>query len=155
LGFAKDLNVAVTGRGTVKVDEASLVTSVQGVFACGDAVTGPLMVVDAMASGRKAAASIDLYLKGEPLPTTAEPKAEVKKPSEEEIEELKEKYPEKTRLKMAEMPVDTRTKNFSEVSWDSRQSRLWKRPSGAWLAASAQNAASASDCARPAPSTTT
>ncbi len=115
LGFAKDLNVAVSGKGTVKVDEASLVTSVQGVFACGDAVTGPLMVVDAMASGRKAAASIDLYLKGEPLPTTAEPKAEAKKPSEEEIEELKEKYPENTRLKMAEMPVDTRTKSFSEV----------------------------------------
>jgi heterodisulfide reductase subunit A len=115
LGFAKDSNVAVSGRGTVKVDEASLVTSVQGVFACGDAVTGPLMVVDAMASGRKAAAAIDLYLKGQPLPTTAEPKAEAEKPSEEEIEELKEEYPEKARLKMAEMPVDSRIKSFSEV----------------------------------------
>jgi heterodisulfide reductase subunit A len=115
LVFAKDLNVTLSGKGTVKVNEASLATNIQGVFACGDAVTGPLMVVDAMASGRKAACSIDKYLKGEPLPTTAEPKAEAKKPSEEEIEALKEEYPEKARLKMAEMPVEKRIKSFAEV----------------------------------------
>lgn len=40
-------------------------TSRPGVYAGGDAVTGPDLVVTAMVAGRKAAASIDAYLKGQ------------------------------------------------------------------------------------------
>ena len=115
LTFAGDPGIAATGRGTVKVDEASLLTSAAGVFACGDAVTGPLMVVDAMASGRRAAASINLHLAGEPLPVTAEPTVEPVRPGPEEIDELKERFPAMPRLKMAELPADTRTGSFAEV----------------------------------------
>jgi len=54
-----------TGRhGTIWVDE-NLQTSVKGVFAGGDIVTGAATVITAMGAGRKAAASIDKFLKGE------------------------------------------------------------------------------------------
>ncbi len=54
-----------TGKhGTIWVDE-NLQTSVRGVFAGGDIVTGAATVITAMGAGRKAASSIDKYLKGE------------------------------------------------------------------------------------------
>ena len=53
-----------TKKGTLVVDD-DLQTSVPGVFAGGDIVTGSATVITAMGAGRKAAASIDKYLKKE------------------------------------------------------------------------------------------
>ncbi|MCS7280854.1 MAG: FAD-dependent oxidoreductase [Desulfobacterota bacterium] len=50
-------------RGTIKVDPVTLTTSREGVFAGGDAVTGPASVVEALATGKKAAKRIDDYLR--------------------------------------------------------------------------------------------
>ena len=53
------------GRGNViQADDATMATSRQGVWAGGDAVTGPDSVIRAIAAGRKAAVSIDKYLGG-------------------------------------------------------------------------------------------
>lgn len=54
-----------TGRGTMRVDEASLATPLKGLFAGGEVVSGPSSVIQAIAAGRKAAASIDRYLGGD------------------------------------------------------------------------------------------
>jgi formate dehydrogenase beta subunit len=52
------------GRGsTIKVDPVTLTTNRAGVFAGGDAVTGPATVTQALASGRQAAFRIDDYLR--------------------------------------------------------------------------------------------
>jgi glutamate synthase (NADPH/NADH) small chain len=48
--------------GLIVTDPKTCKTSIDGVFAGGDAVTGPDLVVTAMATGRKAAASIDEYI---------------------------------------------------------------------------------------------
>lgn len=48
--------------GTILVDGASRMTSRDGVFADGDVATGPMSVVSAIATGMKAAVSIDRYL---------------------------------------------------------------------------------------------
>jgi glutamate synthase (NADPH/NADH) small chain len=48
--------------GLITVDPETMATSRAGVFAGGDAVTGPSLVVTAMRAGRKAAESIDAYL---------------------------------------------------------------------------------------------
>jgi NADPH-dependent glutamate synthase beta subunit-like oxidoreductase len=61
----KDSNIEVTKRGTIAVDPITLETSRPGVFAGGDAITGTAWVIDAIASGQKAAPYIDRYLKGE------------------------------------------------------------------------------------------
>jgi len=56
-----------TRRGTIQVNPISLETGAKGVFAGGDMVTGPGTIVESMAHGRKAAISIDRYLRGEDL----------------------------------------------------------------------------------------
>ena len=56
-----------TRGGTIQVNSISLETGVKGVFAGGDMVTGPGTIVESMAHGRKAAISIDRYLRGEDL----------------------------------------------------------------------------------------
>jgi len=58
---------------TVQVDSGTFETSVEGVFAGGDVVTGAATVVEAVAAGRKAAYAIDRYLatgkaEAEPVP---------------------------------------------------------------------------------------
>ena len=56
-----------TRRGTLQADPITLETGLKGVFAGGDLVTGPGTMVESMAQGRKAAISIDRYLRGEDL----------------------------------------------------------------------------------------
>ena len=51
--------------GRVQVDPETLATDVPGIFAGGDAVTGTSFIVDAIAAGHKAAASIATYLRTE------------------------------------------------------------------------------------------
>ncbi len=50
---------------TLAVDENRLAANVPGVFAGGDFVFGPGMVIDAIAAGRRGAMAIDKYLKGD------------------------------------------------------------------------------------------
>lgn len=53
--------------GTIQVDPDTLETNVEGVFAGGDVVTGPANVIDAVAAGKQAAISIELFLEGKDL----------------------------------------------------------------------------------------
>ena len=62
----KDLQVN-SENGTIKVDPVTLETSLPGVFAGGDCVSGPNRVAEAMAAGLRAAESIDRYLRGRSL----------------------------------------------------------------------------------------
>ncbi len=63
-GMVKELGVELDGRGNVACDENKM-TSVQGVFVAGDMTRGQSLVVWAIAEGREAARSIDLFLMGE------------------------------------------------------------------------------------------
>lgn len=54
--------LGVSRWGTLKNESSTLQTSLADVFAGGDAVTGPAVVIDAIGDGRKAALSIDHYL---------------------------------------------------------------------------------------------
>jgi formate dehydrogenase beta subunit len=60
-----DLGVALTPRGGIEVDPQTLHTSVEGVYAAGDVITGPTKVIDAILSGHRAAACIISDLVGE------------------------------------------------------------------------------------------
>ena len=55
--------LATTKRGYISANDDTLATSKPGVFAGGDIVTGGATVILAMGAGRKAASSIDAYLK--------------------------------------------------------------------------------------------
>ena len=74
IGQAPDLGslskvegLEITREGTIKSDEATLSTNIPGLFAGGDAVTGPTTVAEAIAAGKKAARSMHRYLQGEDL----------------------------------------------------------------------------------------
>ncbi len=63
--FIREDDGVVTGpRGTIETDPETLATSREGVFAGGDAAFGPRIMIDAVAHGKKAAVSIDHYLRG-------------------------------------------------------------------------------------------
>lgn len=51
-------------NGVVRADPDCLATSAKGIFAGGDAVTGPSTIIDAIAQGRRAGAAIDRFLGG-------------------------------------------------------------------------------------------
>jgi len=57
-----------TRRGTIDVNMVTMETAVEGIFAAGDAVTGPATVIEAIGGGKRAAESIDRYLLGIPQP---------------------------------------------------------------------------------------
>ena len=58
----KDFNLRMGRGSTIQVDPVTLTTTRAGVFAGGDAVSGPATVVEALATGRLAALRIDDYL---------------------------------------------------------------------------------------------
>ncbi len=55
-------DLKVNDSGTIKVDE-NYMTSIDGVFAGGDIITGADTVISAMGAGKKAAAAINSYIK--------------------------------------------------------------------------------------------
>jgi NADPH-dependent glutamate synthase beta subunit-like oxidoreductase/ferredoxin len=63
IGFLE--GIEPTSAGNVRVDADSMATSLDGVFAGGDIVSGPASVVGAVAHGRRAASGIDRYLGGD------------------------------------------------------------------------------------------
>ena len=99
----------VIGRGNaIEIDTDTLATSREGVFAGGDAVTGPASVIEAIAAGRQAAISIDKYLGGSGVID------EVLAPPEETLGALEEAE-EKQRPPMPTLPVKQRIRDFSQV----------------------------------------
>ncbi|HYE82860.1 MAG TPA: NAD(P)-binding protein [Clostridia bacterium] len=58
----------VTKKGTISANANTFETSMPGIFAGGEAVTGPKIAIEAIAQGKNAAHVIDSYLKGEITP---------------------------------------------------------------------------------------
>ncbi|MFZ0448851.1 MAG: FAD-dependent oxidoreductase [Desulfatiglandaceae bacterium] len=67
LSVLGDEKISLNANKTINVDPHTMATNIEGIFAGGDATTGPTTVIEAMASGMKAANTIDKYLRGEKL----------------------------------------------------------------------------------------
>ncbi|MFQ6077775.1 MAG: FAD-dependent oxidoreductase, partial [Thermodesulfobacteriota bacterium] len=108
----------ITPGGTFVVDPRTLATTKPGVFAGGDAAKGPGSLIEAIADGRRAALSIDRYLRGGDLLT---PREELPLPvvelSEEEIRERVERgeVDLRPRVQIPTAAVEERTRDFREV----------------------------------------
>ncbi|MDZ7267639.1 MAG: FAD-dependent oxidoreductase [candidate division KSB1 bacterium] len=70
LSFLKPSDgIALTPGNFIKVDPQTLATTAAGVYAGGDVAFGPRNIIDAIANGKRAALSIDEYLRGVRLTT--------------------------------------------------------------------------------------
>ena len=121
LSFLKGSEIETTSRGTLKVDPVTLQTSRKGIFAGGDAVTGPGIAVEAVAAGKEAAISIDRYLRGLDL------REDRAKPTVHKIR-FKDIYlgqPKSPREKIGMMAIDERRRAFPEVrkGWTEEQAK--------------------------------
>jgi NADH-quinone oxidoreductase subunit F len=99
---------------TLAVDNNTLSTNIPGVFAGGDFVSGPGMVIEAISAGRRGALAIDKYLSGDTS------RVEMYDMKEEVILEGKEAETEETwqnqpRQKVPMMSVEERANNFNEI----------------------------------------
>ena len=65
-GLLNELGVEYDERGNVKTN-SEMMTSKTKIFACGDMERGQSLVVNAIASGRKCAKNIDVFLEGQSL----------------------------------------------------------------------------------------
>ncbi len=101
--------VGRTRRNTIDYNKVTYETSVPGLFAGGDAVTGPATVVEAVAAGREVAESIERYLKGQDL-AEGRPFHYPENPEYPPIPEMKAE----ARAVNPEIPVTERS-NFKEV----------------------------------------
>jgi NADH-quinone oxidoreductase subunit F len=98
------------------VDENRLATNVPGIFAGGDFVSGPGMVIEAIAAGRRGATAIDKYFRGD----TSRVEMYDLKPSviEEEVgekEEGEESWEPQCRPETPHLPLQERKGSFKEI----------------------------------------
>lgn len=118
-GFAEAENLEL-GRGNgIKADMVTGETNLPGVFAGGDVVYGPRIVVDAVAAGKRASVAIDCYLQQKPIPDPIVlPKSRGNEPFLEmtaaEKVALKRPHPE-------QVPADERIKDFRQVEMNLTQ----------------------------------
>ncbi len=111
LSFIPDSSGIAVGKGVVAADPDTFATTRPGVFACGDAATGPADVTTAMATARVAAESIHKYLRGEKAHREYAP---VRPSVVVEPLELEEGAAS-ARAAMRRLPPETRAYCFDEV----------------------------------------
>jgi len=103
--------VTLSRRGMIEVDPETVMTNEAGVFAGGDAVSGPASVIEAIAAGKEAAHKIDRYLRNErPEPAVRETEADALE--ERVLSYASERRP---RQAMPELSGEKRIADFSEV----------------------------------------
>lgn len=108
--------IKTTRWGTLEVDPEAMTTSVPGIFAGGDMITGPATAIEAIAAGKKAAGAIHHFLTGHVIPRLQKPFLSKKENLKPELvaEDLyvKSRTP---RQVIPSMPVEERIKGFLEV----------------------------------------
>ncbi len=113
VSFLEGSGIALSTRGLIDVDPITLATSRPGVFAGGDAQTGPGIAIEAVAAGNRAAVSITRHLKGEDLRHGREMEEEAKPP---DLSGLPLGEPRKPRMQMPAIDLEKRRSSFDEVA---------------------------------------
>jgi len=98
-------------RSTLIADEDTLATGMPGVFAGGDAVSGPSTVVEAIGYGHKAADAIDVYIRTGNLPQPVDPGITPVTGADR----IPRDIIHRPRVSMSALPVTRRVNCFDEV----------------------------------------
>jgi len=120
MSFAKGVpDLDVSPRGPSVKDPITLETNIPGLFVGGDASYGPRSVVEAVASGKEAAISIDRYLKGEDIRTDRPLEWKGIELEPQDVEHL-------DRQQMQRLSIAQRKNSFEEIDlgFSEQQARL-------------------------------
>ena len=115
--------VLVTKRGLLQVDNLTMQTNIPWMFAAGDAVYGPGLVIEAIAQGHEAASSIDRFLNGEDLHEG--------RPGKEKLVAQKpdKKFEKIPRVVIPKLGVEKRIHGFDEVELELTEKQAIKEAS--------------------------
>ncbi len=120
-----DKGMGLEKWGTVKVNPKTLETSIPGVFAGGDVVTGPLTAISSIAQGKQAAEAIMNYFEKGTAAILEKPFLSFRhrfgKLSEKEFSHIKKI----TREKNNELPASERILTFEEVETGITEEQLY------------------------------
>ena len=108
LPFIKKTDIGVTPWGTFITDPQTKMTTIEGIFAGGDVARGPDEVIRAIADGKQAAVSIDLYCGGTGVLNKGRP-IDIPELVDDDEVLTHNRFPQDC------LPVDNRTKTFDEV----------------------------------------
>lgn len=117
LGFLEGSGIEATRWSTIVTDPWTMATGVEGVFAGGDAVSGPLTVVSAVGQGRRAATAMNQYLKRDEVEDDVGPMMKwlVDAAFSADGNFDVSGYTPQAGQEMPAIPLDGRTNDFSEV----------------------------------------
>ena len=103
-----------TRRNLLAVNPHTMQTDIPHVFACGDAVTGPASVIEAVGAGHKAVDAIHRYLTGEDLGIVALPSEDTDSPGQD-WREIPEETPKQARVQSRFRKPTERVSTFDPV----------------------------------------
>jgi len=120
----KESGFEISRKGTIVANQETFMTTRKGVFAGGDLVTGPNTVVEAVASGKIAADSIDKFLQGQEIKR----EYKITRPSRyiEPVELTEEELLETKRPLMPRLSPQERKSNFREVEQGLKEEQAVK-----------------------------
>lgn len=112
-----DAGVGLTEHKTIAINPNTCAATRPGVFAAGDSVSGTAFVIEAVASGHKAASAIVRYMAGEGLEPPPKPDLPVVRLSRQELDErlARGEIKHQPRVPMPQLPVEQRITGFAEV----------------------------------------
>ncbi len=101
---------------TLVVDSNRLSTNIPGVFAGGDFVTGPGMIIEAIAAGRRSAIAVDKYLRNDVSRVEMyDLKQKRNGETAEQEPEVEESWEIQPRAPMPKLPAKKSKRNFEEI----------------------------------------
>jgi NADPH-dependent glutamate synthase beta subunit-like oxidoreductase len=113
--FLDDQKILPVKNGLIAIDKSTQQTEMKGVFAGGDVANGPATVIEAIAAGRRAAISIDLYLGGDGTIDLGASPAECGNGQPDYDGKRAPGFAELKRVDVPFLPLSERHAGFSEV----------------------------------------
>jgi succinate dehydrogenase/fumarate reductase flavoprotein subunit len=112
MSFAENDENLLSASGLIAADKKSCKAGMEGVFAAGDAVSGPGTVVEAVAAGKRAGAEIDRFLGGDGI---LEPSVMRETPGLSYDGKRAEGFADRPREQAPAAALEERRKSFMEV----------------------------------------
>ncbi|MDD4527608.1 MAG: FAD-dependent oxidoreductase [Candidatus Margulisbacteria bacterium] len=114
----------ISKRGTLEIDKKTYQTKNPKIFAAGDCVSGPDLVVTAVAAGRKSAFSIDQYLKSEIVTGEKPLFSSVTGELNELPDQMFAEYAKVPRMKIPQLSQEKRKASFSSIELTSPETMI-------------------------------